>query len=261
MRKLEFQENNNNPQKLSLSQKIGVVALVLLTFLVVIGWMFSMNRTLTGPLEESVSRQSDLDCPEGDCFEDEDQGSIFDDSDTLFGEADEFEFILDYESDSIDDFLGMGTSSDFLDQGMEPLDFGDFGDTENLDALLQGEGDPDTLRQILSQMGMDEDILEQIDDDHLMEIYHESLEEDLDGGFDQDFDFDQDMDMDMGDGDISDFQDSDAGDHDLELILGGEMDPDTLRQILLESGLDQEALDQISDEELMEQYEKEIEDL
>ena len=50
-----------------------------------------------------------------------------------------------------------------------------------------------------------------------------------------------------------------AGEGDIKSVLGGQMNAETLRQLLIDSGMDMELINQVSDSELMGEWEKSLE--
>lgn len=112
---------------------------------------------------------------------------------------------------------------------------------------------PEFLRQELLDSGVSQDVLNQYSDDDLMRIYSESV---------LGIDFEQ-YELEEGGQDIQEIEESEKTDQELELTeedfeLLNLLTADQVRKLLIESGADEEVLNQFSDEELIAIYKEVI---
>ncbi len=208
MQNLNNDHQGDNSPKLSLGQKLGVVGLSFLAVMIVFLWIFNLNKNIQGPgATRSVSTEDP--CPGGDCFSDQSfqeftssfEGS-FDDEDIVdgFDTDEELDFIVDYESERGDDptsrlgaedmgvtgslgQMDLPTTTTSTVDDFDSLDFENdldgqemgLGETEIM-SIIQGEGDAETLREVLLQSGVaDSEFLDQVSDEDLMSTYQETL--------------------------------------------------------------------------------------
>lgn len=223
-------ENNNfrAPGKFSRAQKFGVAGLAVLGFLVVLGWGFDLVQRIQSPIQGNVAVSPDnsrpnSSCPDGDCSQEEELRNKDTDGDGL----------SDWEE------LNVHDTSPYLE------------DTDG-DGIMDGEE---------VERGSDPNCPQGRDCNNSQPFVDEEVEVENDLSDDSSISTSTTSATGIPQGGTPDLNLEATSSQDkaeLEEIMQGEGDPDTLREMLLQSGMNKEMLDQVSDEELMESYEETI---
>lgn len=219
--------NSENSKNLTWGQKGGVIGLIILAVFVVLGWGFNLIHSIQSPIQGNIAVSPDQEnsgssCEDGNCSGDEDLKNKDTDGDGL----------SDWEE------LNVYDTSPYLE------------DTD-------GDGIPDGKEV---EMGSDPNCPPGQDCDNSPPLTNEDAEE---GDFSDGFrnptstattsnSFQENM------PDLNLEATSSQKNREMESILKGEGDPETLREVLLQAGMDKRMLDQISDEQLMESYKETI---
>jgi len=198
-----------SPQPLSRSQKIAVAVLAFFAFFVIIVWMISFKKNLAGPLPKStqitdasidIENQSNQDLSQkdtdGDGLNDYEELNIYktspylEDSDSDgFSDKEELDSdndpncpvgrdcIGNLEQAEKEEILPQGNGQaivpEISQQNLNTLQ--NQSSQEDINKALSGQMDAASLRKVLIESGMDQNVLNQISDEDLMKSYQETL--------------------------------------------------------------------------------------
>jgi hypothetical protein len=205
--------NNDNFSSLSKGHKFAVFGLILFSVFFVYMWSVQFKNSLKNPLSVNLNNNinndsENLNCSGGECnndsllknkdtdgdgFNDYDEMYIYNTSPYLedtdgdgFNDYDEIkagtdpncpegrECYASNEEDVLDDSDNDGERGDSKENSPILLE-GLEGDDEGYKDVLSGEGDANTIRDMLIEAGMDKDLLNQISDEDLLRSYKETL--------------------------------------------------------------------------------------
>lgn len=204
-------QSQNRGQNLGKNQKIAVAVLGVLAVAVIVTWMVQLKKSINSPFSynptettESTETCEGPECQESLKTKDTDKDGLSD-----WDELNVYEtspYLEDSDSDGIPDkeeietgkdpncpagrdcstltdtSTGTSTGENLSEGTGQNLNIG--GETgelsptqeEDLQKMLQGQGDASALRKMLLESGMDEETLSQISDEDLMASYKEVLE-------------------------------------------------------------------------------------
>ncbi len=153
-------------------QRYGFYFLSFLALGIISLWLWQFNYRLTSPFrldltdqEASLNQEMFVDFQDFDSF--------LEDDDVFSTSPIEGEDML-YDPDEVPDDLidfPLFIGEDLISQ--DPLLIDEY--EESLRQALSGEADPDSLRQLLLDGGLDSDMVNQLSDEELMEVYQEVL--------------------------------------------------------------------------------------
>lgn len=223
----QSKEQNQNNKKLNFKQKAGVVGLIILTIFVVSAWMLNLNQSIRNPVSgdqdnnnnsiESGSTCSGGDCGTADTTKDSDGDGLSD-----WEEVNTYNtspYLEDTDSDGIND-------KEEIEQGSDPNcpqgeDCGNSGSFSNNDAEGGSGGSGG---------------------------YSGSSTSTADSSLSQNFSPDLNLDA------TTSKELNDSGE--FNEVMQGSGDPEALREMLLQAGMDENMLNQVSDEQLMQSYQE-----
>jgi hypothetical protein len=204
------ENENNNFSSLSKGHKFAVFGLILFSVFFVYMWSVQFKSSLKNPLSANLNNNvnndsEDLNCSSGECNND----SLLKDKDTDndgFNDYDEVylyntsPYLEDTDGDGISDYDEVKAGTDpncpegrecYVSNEEDVLDDSSEGenskenspillegleeDDEGYKDVLSGEGDANTIRNMLIEAGMDKDLLNQISDEDLLRSYKETL--------------------------------------------------------------------------------------
>jgi len=198
----ENKESENQVQSYSLkkSQKIAVAVLVIFTFVVMILWIGQFKKSISDPFayKPKENKTAENNCADGSCDKSEEDLRIQDTDGDGLSDWDELNiyltspYIEDSDSDGFSDKQEIDNDKDpNCPSGRDCYGQNNFieeksktevdnipnmpSSNEQIQNILQGTSDANSLREMLINAGMDEKILNQISDEDLMKSYQETL--------------------------------------------------------------------------------------
>lgn len=202
----ENKESENQIQSHSLkkSQKIAVAILVIFTFAIMILWIGQFKKRISDPLSYKPKENKTVEnnCSDGSCDKSEEDLRTQDTDGDGLSDWDELNiyltspYIEDSDSDGFSDKQEIDNDKDpNCPSGRDCYGQNDFikekpktevnnipnipnipSNNDQVQNILQGNSDANSLRKMLINAGMDEKILNQISDEDLMKSYQETLE-------------------------------------------------------------------------------------
>jgi hypothetical protein len=164
-------------KKMPKPQRYSFYFLIFLTIGIIFLWLWQFNYNLSSHLPKyssEVDSQLSLDSNLLRDFQDFDSPSQ---PDSLVATPSNNQATIIYEADEVP-HAWIDFESNFLKEFENQLVFDDLiiGDQEDYYSnILGGQGDPNSLRQLLLSSGLEKEIVDQLSDEELMEIYYSIL--------------------------------------------------------------------------------------
>jgi hypothetical protein len=216
---------NISLKKMPKAQRYGVYFLSFLTIFIIALWIWQFNYRLTSSFKGEQSETNNQIVNEN-IFSDFENPEYLSDSIDLASGADDN--LALYNPEEVPD-----SSIDLSLIYNDPL-IGLDGQEDLMEQLLSGQADPVYLREILVLSGLEQEMVDQLSDEEITEIYQEIL----------------------ADSSLNNNSANNDYEESLNQALSGQSDPDSIRELLKTAGLEQDIIDQLSDEEIMAVYQE-----